>query len=52
MLYNLEHKPDSKLLNLTFQVFSSVPLTFAGHKWKCSASEDHKKGLLLFSNTN
>lgn len=52
MLYNLEHRPDNKLLNRTFQVFSSVPLTFAGHKWKFSASDDGKKGLLLFSNTN
>ena len=36
----------------SLQVFSSVPLTFAGHKWKFSASGCHKKGLLPFSNTN
>lgn len=52
MLYNLEHRPDNKLLNLTVRVFSSVPLTFAGHKWKFSTYDNHKKGLLLFSNTN
>lgn len=46
MLYKLEHRPDNKLLNLTVQVFSSVPLTFAGYKWKFSASDDHKMGFV------
>ena len=51
MLYNLEYRSDSKLLILTFRVFSGVPLNFHWAQMEI-LSLCHKKGLLLLSNTD
>lgn len=52
MLYNLDYRPDNNLLNQTFQVFSSVPLTLLGANGNSQPLTVIKRVFLLFSNTN